>query len=708
MTSSRPTRSIARLRCEALEAREVPAVTLAEIPSQPIPNDKPIFFPLTVTNSPNGDAVSYSVEVIGPAGLTAEIIQGGRTIVLDVTGIDNNGDPFAGTLKFRLFEDVAPLATGLIIQLTEAGFYDGKLFHRVLPGFVIQGGSPNGDGIGGSSLPDVDDEFHRDYTFASPGIVAMANARDDNNNSQFFITDPTVNLSNRPQFLNFNHTIVGILTSGFDIYDKIINTPTTFANGEMSFPIHPVTITSASVITDTINAVLKLTPSPGFSGPATITITPQDDDPEPSTPIAFNATAVDDGSNSRPFILDAQLPTNLSTPSGVPISFFIPFLDVDGDPVTFAVRNETFSEPPANLNVQIDQATGKVTLTPINGFVGTIQFRVGVRDSALRSGTNLNAAGNFDTQLMSLTVTEAPPSPPPVSPPPVSPPPVSPPPVSPPVTDPPLAGPPVTDPPVINPPETDPPAIPISLPPPPAGPVTVTGSPAGSEPRIIIRNADGSERFNILVYESTFTGGVIVVLADVTGDGREDAVVVPGFGGAPLLKVFDTQTGELVFSRMVFEDTFRGGLSVDVGDTTGAGYSQIIVGAGNSGGPRITLLDAKTGQTLQNFFAFDSTLRGGVTASLAVLKAGPAKVQLIAVGGPGAGPQVSVYDAQSLRLLGTTMVGDPEDRTGLSLRVGDPDTDGDRNLFVRPFGSTATEQEIDPDTFIDFNSVLVG
>jgi hypothetical protein len=272
-----------------------------------------------------------------------------------------------------------------------------------------------------------------------------------------------------------------------------------------------------------------------------------------------------------------------------------------------------------------------------------------VRDGALRAGTSLDAAGNFDTQVITLTVNPAPPVPP-------SPPTTSPPTTSPPTTSPPTTSPPTTSPPTTSPPTTSPPTT--------AGAAMVSGSAAGSEPRLVILNADGSERFNILAFEPTFTGGVSVLMADVTGDGVDDAVVVPGAGGAPVVKVYDTATGEVVFTLMVFEDTFRGGLTVAAGDATGAGYDQIVVGAGVSGGPRLTLLDARTGQVLQNFFAFDSTLRGGVTASLAVLKAGPAKVQLVAVAGPGGGPQVSVYDAETLQMLGTTLVGGPDDRAG--------------------------------------------
>ena len=133
--------------------------------------------------------------------MTADVVTGGRSVRFDVSGVDSTNTPFTGSLTVRLFENSAPLATGTIINLVNAGFYNNKIFHRVIPGFVIQGGSPNGDGIGGSTLPDVQDEFNADFTFASNGLVAMANARDDNNNSQFFITDLNLPLASRPENL---------------------------------------------------------------------------------------------------------------------------------------------------------------------------------------------------------------------------------------------------------------------------------------------------------------------------------------------------------------------------------------------------------------------------------------------------------------------------------------------------------------------------
>jgi cyclophilin family peptidyl-prolyl cis-trans isomerase len=660
----RPARAVhrPRLLVELLEAREVPAVHLLDIPDQTIPLDKPVYIPVTLTEPPNG-AVTTTVQSSNPAAVTAELVTGGRSIRLLVSGTDNQGQAFTGTLTIRLFEDAAPLATQRIVDLVNTGFYNGKSFHRVIDNFMIQGGSPNGDGIGGSSLPDIIDEFHKDFTFASGGLVAMANAGDDNNNSQFFITDIDVTLAQRPQHLNFNHTIVGILTDGFDTYQKIVTTSVTSqpGTGENSRPVNPVTILSAVALFDTANAVIKLTPH-GSGGPATVTVTSTDADGAAGAATdTFTVTQVSDGVNSRPFL--GTVPPTLTTTEGAPVSFTIPFTDIDGDEGRFAVRDTTFQNPPPNLNVQIDQATGAVTLTPAPGFTGTFQFKVGVR-----AHDAPDTAGNYDTQVMTLTVN---PAPPPTVPPP-----------------PPNTGP-------------SPPTSPNT------GPFTAAGSPAGAEARVTVRNADGSERFSVAPFAPGFTGGVRTAVADVTGDGKLDVIAVPGDGGAPIILVLDSTTGAVLATHMVFEDTFRGGLFLDTEDVGGRGYAQVVVGAGNTGGPRVTVLDVSTGQVLLNFFAGDEAFRGGVTADVGRLV--PNRGLFLVTGlGPGATPVVTIWDARTGERVGSFEAGFSNNLNGIRVRIGEPDIiSGVRNILVAPFNSAGTEGEesFNPTDHIDFSQL---
>lgn len=125
--------------------------------------------------------------------------------------------------------------------------YDGTIFHRTIPGFMIQGGDPLGLGIGGPGYKFEDESS--DLTFDVPGYLAMANAGPNTNGSQFFVTVvPTPHLNGR-------HTIFGKVLKGMDVVNKIVNMPT----GPQNRPINPVTI-------KTIKIVDQL---PGSGAPAT-------------------------------------------------------------------------------------------------------------------------------------------------------------------------------------------------------------------------------------------------------------------------------------------------------------------------------------------------------------------------------------------------------------------------------------------------------
>ena len=119
-----------------------------------------------------------------------------------------------GTIRIELFEDKAPKTTKNFIDLAEKGFYDGVVFHRVIDGFMIQGGDPTGTGRGGPGYK-IDDEFHKDLKHDDKGILSMANAGPNTGGSQFFIT-----LAATP-WLDRKHAIFGKVTEGLDIVEKI-------------------------------------------------------------------------------------------------------------------------------------------------------------------------------------------------------------------------------------------------------------------------------------------------------------------------------------------------------------------------------------------------------------------------------------------------------------------------------------------------------
>jgi peptidylprolyl isomerase len=120
-----------------------------------------------------------------------------------------------GTVDIELLPELAPNHVQRVIELTEKGFYNGIVFHRVIDGFMAQGGDPTGTGMGGSDLPDLKAEFTTTEHFTR-GIVAAARSNDpDSANSQFFIMFADAS------WLDGQYTIWGKVTSGMDIVDKI-------------------------------------------------------------------------------------------------------------------------------------------------------------------------------------------------------------------------------------------------------------------------------------------------------------------------------------------------------------------------------------------------------------------------------------------------------------------------------------------------------
>ena len=126
-----------------------------------------------------------------------------------------------GVFVAEMFEDKAPLATKNFIELVEKGFYDGIIFHRVIDGFMIQGGDPTGSGMGGPGYK-IKDEFGEGLKHDDEGILSMANAGPNTGGSQFFIT-----LAPTP-WLNGHHAIFGKVVEGMDVVRLIGVVPTDF------------------------------------------------------------------------------------------------------------------------------------------------------------------------------------------------------------------------------------------------------------------------------------------------------------------------------------------------------------------------------------------------------------------------------------------------------------------------------------------------
>jgi cyclophilin family peptidyl-prolyl cis-trans isomerase len=141
-----------------------------------------------------------------------------------------------GDFAVELYEDRAPLTTKNFIDLAAKGYYDGLSFHRVIDGFMIQGGCPQGTGSGGPGYK-IRDEFHPELRHDAPGVLSMANAGPNTGGSQFFIT-----LVATP-WLDDRHAVFGKVVQGMDVVEKIGKVHT----GGQDRPVEPVVMKKVAI-----------------------------------------------------------------------------------------------------------------------------------------------------------------------------------------------------------------------------------------------------------------------------------------------------------------------------------------------------------------------------------------------------------------------------------------------------------------------------
>ena len=146
-------------------------------------------------------------------------------------------DTNMGEFEVELFEDKTPITTKNFIDLAQEGFYDEVIFHRIIDGFMIQGGDPTGTGMGGPGNT-IEDEFTPELTHESEGILSMANTgRPHTGGSQFFIT-----LAATP-WLDGHHTVFGKVVKGMEVVREIGHVKT----GPQDRPVHDVVINKITI-----------------------------------------------------------------------------------------------------------------------------------------------------------------------------------------------------------------------------------------------------------------------------------------------------------------------------------------------------------------------------------------------------------------------------------------------------------------------------
>ena len=381
--------------CEALEPRQLlHGGAIDPIAAQTVPIGKPLEIPITADYD-HPDALRYSVISSSPA-VSASFHPASNTwIDMEVLGF--------GTMRFQLFDDLAPEAVRRVTGLVNAGFYDGLSFFKVMNNFILQGGDPAGDGTGGPKFR-FDDEFNANSAlFTGDGQLALAKpqGRSDENGSQFFITqrDP---LSGPPRFLDFNHTIFGQLVDGFNVRNAISQV----AVDATDRPNVNVQIDRVAVVQNTRDAVLEVR---GLSsGTATLTVTSQG--AQGTAQQTFQVTAAADTTGTPPVL--ANVKDVYYTPADTPITIRLSSLDLENSPVQYGAVFSVDAQNGATGGFT-DDGTALV-VTPAKGYVGPVRLLVGVKekDASSRGSTernpNLPLGGIYDSQEITIAVGDSP------------------------------------------------------------------------------------------------------------------------------------------------------------------------------------------------------------------------------------------------------------------------------------------------------------
>ena len=192
----------------------------------------------------------------------------------------------------------------------------------------------------------------------------------------------------------------------------------------------------------------------------------------------------------------------------------------------------------------------------------------------------------------------------------------------------------------------------------------------GSSTVSVYDAASGAVMFSTQPYGANYQGGLRVATGTLSGNGREEVVVAPGPGTAPLIRVYDAGTGLEVREFLAYDAGFTGGVNVALGDVNGDGHLDIVTGADAGGGPHVKVFDGVTGQVIRSFMAYDVGFRGGVHVAVADVN-GDGHADVITGPGAGGGPQVEVFDGVTGQVLRSFFAYDPAFTGGVFVAAGE-------------------------------------
>ena len=384
-----------------------------------VPAGKDLYVP--ITGSDPGQTITYSATSSNSSAVATVMPSSNPTLTLNVSGVTGaNNTPFSGAMTFELFANLAPNTVANIVNLVDDGEYTNNPaeFYRILtdaPDQVIQGGILYA-GSTATAPSSIADEYNSALTYNSPGLLGLANAGPDTGSSEIFILAPGVASSAEANSSwNFQYSIFGQLTSGFDIYNDVLNTQITTnpQSGEDSSPVTPITITGASIDpTSTQAGVVQISELSDFAGTATVTVTGTGSDgttAQQTFTVTSEVPSASLVSSADPLVLTSQAPnssTTLSTAENTAISLPVAAnvqSALSGGTYTFSVlpAGPTFGDPPfvsstgnANVGVTVtpnSNGTATLTLTPGSNFTGTLNLVAEVDYSVMVNGQTVAA-----------------------------------------------------------------------------------------------------------------------------------------------------------------------------------------------------------------------------------------------------------------------------------------------------------------------------
>jgi len=283
-----------------------------------------------------------------------------------------------GDMTFMLFPEYASNTVSIFQGLSAAGFYNtNTIFHRVVNGFVIQGGDPMTNGMGGLVFH-YNDEFNPQAIFSGNGQLALANSGENTDGSQFFVTEAPFRSG------DFQYTIFGQLLRGFDVLTNIETTP---VDGS-SRPLATEIITQASLVPDTSDTAITLIATNKTAVLNKVTVIADDGAGGKATNTFFAVSATDSSTNNQPFFFGNTV-TNIVGPANKPLTNVLNALELDSEPLywfpfyadTASETNSFPSDVTANsvfkfLTYNVTNSGGQIQfiVVPATNFTGRVGF----------------------------------------------------------------------------------------------------------------------------------------------------------------------------------------------------------------------------------------------------------------------------------------------------------------------------------------------